>query len=315
MAVRTHIARPCSISEWRNKRYAIEHSVFKQDAKGKKPKKIKFLFWIIKIINLFIAITGRSKWQKSASNIEKKQLDTYFVHLPAAFDGFKILHLSDLHLDCLPRIEEKIANHVRDEQVDLAIITGDIRDHYSLPFEQIIPQIKYLVKNINSRDGIICVLGNHDSYEAYELLEKEGIRVLVNETIAVSKGDEEIYITGLDDVHYFYTPWVLPAIKKSPKAFKIMAVHSPEVFELAQSNGFNFYLTGHTHGGQVCLPFPIITHGVERKFAAGLWRYKNMLGYTSRGAGTSTVPLRVNCKGEVSLITLRKSSKSSQTQI
>ena len=306
MTLRTHIARSCSLVDWKSKRYAIEHSVFKQDSHGKKPKKIKFLSFIIALANFFIRLTGRSKWQEKAKVLDKKEIELCFIDLPSAFDGFKILHLSDLHLDCLPKVEEMIAKHTNNEMVDLAIITGDLRDDYKLPFSQIIPQVKFIKQNIDSRNGIICVLGNHDTYEAYDLLENLGIKVLINETIAISKEEQEIYITGLDDVHYFYTPWVLPALKKSPDAFKILAVHSPEVFELAENNGFNLYLTGHTHGGQVCLPFPIITHGVERKFASGLWRYKNMLGYTSKGAGTSTIPLRINCKGEVSLITLKK---------
>ena len=152
--------------------------------------------------DLIISITGRSKWQARAKNLEKKEVNLHFKDLPSSFDGFKILHLSDLHLDCLPKVEEMIAAHTKNEPVDLAIITGDLRDQYKLPFLEIIPEIKYLIKNIKSRNGIICVLGNHDTYEAYEHLENAGIKVLVNETIAIAKDDQEIYITGLDDVHY-----------------------------------------------------------------------------------------------------------------
>ena len=96
-------------------------------------------------------------------------------------------------------------------------------------------------------------------------------------------------------------------LEASPDGFKIALIHSPELYDLAEENGFSLYLAGHTHGGQITLANqkPIITHLHNGKqFARGLWHHNKMIGYTSNGAGTSGIPIRFNTRGEIIVFTL-----------
>ena len=108
-----------------------------------------------------------------------------------------------------------------------------------------------------------------------------------------------------------YTDAARQALAGAPEGFKIALIHSPELADAAAENGYQLYLAGHTHGGQVCLPggWPIITHmNRYRRYARGLWRHGDMRGYTSTGVGVSGLPVRFNTRGEVALITLRSGS-------
>jgi predicted MPP superfamily phosphohydrolase len=99
------------------------------------------------------------------------------------------------------------------------------------------------------------------------------------------------------------------------QAFTIFLAHSPEAYKEAARCQAQLYLCGHTHGGQICLPErgPLLTNSKAPRFtAAGSWQHQEMTGYTSRGAGPSGIPLRFNCPGEISLITLCKGNGSSK---
>ena len=299
---------PCSpgdIESWRDNRQKIEVSKRKHNIGGIPRSESKIISSTVKVLSRILKLTGRERWQRSTSKIEKNRVSFHFSDLPPSFNNFKILHLSDLHLDCIPGIEENILKILDEEHVDLALITGDLQDSYTLPFTQIMPAATTLLEGIKTRLGTYCVLGNHDTHQAYDLLQNIGVRVLLNETVRIQSGQDFIFLTGLDDVHYYYTPMAHKALADSPQGFKIVAVHSPEICDLAAKHGFRLYLTGHTHGGQICLPLPLITHGIKRRFLSGPWAVGGLLGYTSRGAGTSTLPLRINCPGEVTVVTLR----------
>lgn len=144
-----------------------------------------------------------------------------------------------------------------------------------------------------------------------ELLERAGFEVLLNRSLLLRRGGESVRVTGLDDVHYFYTEAALAALDGHDGEFRIALVHSAEVADDADEAGYALYLCGHTHGGQICLPGgrPLVTHLTRCRHAArGLWRQGRMAGYTSCGLGVSNVPLRFNTRGEVALITLRRSA-------
>jgi hypothetical protein len=125
----------------------------------------------------------------------------------------------------------------------------------------------------------------------------------------VRRGGQTIALTGIDDVHRFYTPAAHAALSAhDPQAFGIVLAHSPEMAGEAAAAGHSLYLCGHCHGGQLCLPGgrPLITHlSRHRDLYAGLWRYGEMWGYTSTGAGLADPPIRFNCRGEVTEFRLR----------
>jgi predicted MPP superfamily phosphohydrolase len=141
--------------------------------------------------------------------------------------------------------------------------------------------------------------------------EQLGLRVLANETVTIRRGGAAMHVTGLDDVHYFYTDAAGRALSDAPAGCKIALVHSPEAAHLAARAGYALYLCGHTHAGQICLPGgqPIITNSAFHwRHARGMWRRGAMLGYTSPGAGTSGLPVRYFSRGEVTVLTLRRAA-------
>jgi predicted MPP superfamily phosphohydrolase len=246
---------------------------------------------------------------RNAVQVKLNRLEIAFDGLPKAFDGYTILHITDLHVDGLPDGMGHLAELVKGVQVDTCVLTGDYRFNIRGPFDAILPPMGELVDAISARDGIFGILGNHDSVEMVEPFEKLGIRMLANETISLARGGETVHLTGIDDVHYYYTVRALEALRATPDGFNIALVHSPEIVEQAASAGISLYLTGHTHGGQICLPggVPILTNiAAKRVFATGPWRCGAMMGYTSPGAGISGLPVRYFSKSEAALITLRR---------
>jgi len=151
-------------------------------------------------------------------------------------------------------------------------------------------------------------LGNHDFIETVPLLEAMGIRVLLNEAVAIQRGDEAIWIAGTDDCHFYQVVDLSKALGGiPPDGFKILMTHSPELLDEAAQAGVNYYLCGHTHGGQICLPgtIPILTNAAcPRKYVSGPWKYQKVTGHTSRGTGSAGLAVRFFCPPEITLHTL-----------
>ena len=249
---------------------------------------------------------------RNAHNIRLKRLDLAFQDLPPEFDGFRILQLNDLHVDFLPETLDAALELVSGERIDICVLTGDYRKRVSCPFGHILPDFERLLAQVRARGGIYAILGNHDCADMVPAFEGIGIEVLVNETRRIQRGRAQIHLTGTDDVHYYYTEAARAALEMTPEGFKIALVHSAELADVAAEAGFQLYLAGHTHGGQVCLPGgkPIITHmNSHRRYASGLWRHGTMVGYTTTGVGVSGLPVRFNTRGEAALITLNRSSR------
>jgi hypothetical protein len=166
-----------------------------------------------------------------------------------------------------------------------------------------------VVRQIHSRDGIYGVLGNHDCVEMIPFLEEFGVRVLMNESIRIRKGGSEICLIGVDDPHYFRCDDVGQAFRDVPEsAFAVFVSHSPEVYAEAERHGARLYLCGHTHCGQIQIPWLglLFTHSRSPKsLCSGLWNYGGMVGYTTAGVGVSGVPVRYLTSGEVTLLTLK----------
>lgn len=245
---------------------------------------------------------------RNALDIRLKRIELEFENLPAEFDGYRILQLSDPHVDFLAGPWDTALELISGEPVDLCVLTGDYRKRVSGPFEQILPIFEKLAAQSRARDGVFAILGNHDSAEMAEAFENLGFDMLINETRSLQRGTAQIHVTGTDDVHYYYTDAAKVALETAPDGFKIALIHSAELADVAADAGFSLYLAGHTHGGQVCLPggIPIITHmSCHRRYASGLWRHASMTGYTTTGIGVSGLPVRFNTRGEVVLITLR----------
>ena len=235
-----------------------------------------------------IGLYGRGL--RNALDLHVTRLELWFEDLPAAFDGFRLLQVTDLHADFLPGTMAEGRRLVADLAPDLLLLTGDYRRRVKGPFQQILPAIEGLVNDAGARHGCLAILGNHDCAAMVPAFEAAGITVLINETHSITRDGQSLHFTGTDDVHYYYSPAARAALAAAPAGFKIALIHSPELADGAAENGYRLYLAGHTHAGQVCLPggLPIITHMSRfRRYARGLWRHGTMQGYTSSGLGVS----------------------------
>jgi uncharacterized protein len=159
------------------------------------------------------------------------------------------------------------------------------------------------------KEPVYGVLGDHDTIQMVPGLEAMGIRMLLNESEVIARGDQQIYLAGIDDAHCFKADDIEKAALQIPYGeFSILLSHTPEIYRQAAHADFSLLLSGHTHGGQICLPgsIPIILDAVlPRQMGAGAWQYHDMAGYTSVGAGSSVVPVRLNCPPEITLHCLR----------
>ena len=228
--------------------------------------------------------------------------------LPVRFDGFRILHLSDLHVDGSEAAMQRVISLIAECDYEICLLTGDFRGNISIGREPALRGMSALAAQLKA--PAIAVLGNHDPLEMVSGLEGMGIRVLLNECEVVLRGSERIFIAGIDDQHFFRTGDIARAGAKIPRGeFAILLSHTPEVFPQAEQAGFHLMLSGHTHGGQICLPGEIpvtLDARLPRRFGAGAWRYGKLQGYTSVGAGTSIAPVRFNCPPEITIHELRR---------
>lgn len=245
---------------------------------------------------------------RNAESILVRHNEVGFKGLPPSFDGFTILHISDMHVDMNEGAMRRLVELVGDLHYDLCVLTGDYRGKTFGPFEATLDGIARVRAHLTGT--VYGVLGNHDTIQMVPGLEAMGIRMLLNECEAILRGDQPIYLAGIDDAHYFRVDNIEKAGSGIPEgAVSILLSHTPEIYRQAAHAGFNLLLSGHTHGGQICLPgsIPITLDSVlPRRMGAGPWRYRDMLGYTSVGAGSCIVPVRLNCPPEITLHHLRR---------
>lgn len=223
--------------------------------------------------------------------------------LPAGLRGLKILQLSDLHLDLEPSLTGLIRERLAGLDYDLVVITGDFRNKTDTDHGPSIQETLELLPGLDA--PVYAILGNHDFLELVPPLERAGVRFLLNEVVALEHGGDTLYLGGVDDP-YFYRTHDLAGVRDAipEDGFSLLLCHSPETYREAAAHGFDLMLSGHTHGGQICLPGGIAVVRLARVPGAilkGAWDYHGMLGYTSRGTGSCGVPLRFFCPPEITL--------------
>jgi predicted MPP superfamily phosphohydrolase len=251
---------------------------------------------------------------RNALDLRLVELELGFPHLPAAFDGYRILQLSDTHLDHLPELAPVARKLLDGVEADMLALTGDVQGTHRAPISLATRLLAEALEGARIAGPRLAVLGNHDPSDMVEALHGLGFEVLLNRSIVLDRSGARLHLTGLDDVNSFYTEAALQALRApaaEPDAFRIALVHSAEMADHAAAAGYALYLCGHTHGGQICLPGgqPILTHLTRcQKAASGQWRWGEMTGYTNRGLGVSGPPLRFNCRGEAALFILRRTT-------
>jgi predicted MPP superfamily phosphohydrolase len=223
--------------------------------------------------------------------------------LPASFQGFTMLQISDPHVDMNVEVMQRVQSLVDRLHYDVCVLTGDYR---GLTFGPIDTTLAAMARLRRALQGpVYGVLGNHDTITMVPGLESMGIHMLLNENHVLERGNQRIHLAGIDDAHFYQVDNIEKAASGIPQEeFSILISHTPEIYRHAAHAGFDLLISGHTHGGQICLPGGIaltLDSNLPRRFGAGPWAYHGMRGYTSRGTGSSVVPVRFNCPPEITL--------------
>ena len=213
-----------------------------------------------------------------------------------------------MHADMCPGAMATVVELVEEARYDVCALTGDFRGKTFGPFAAALEAVARVRSHLYG--PVFAVLGNHDTIRMVPALERMEIRLLLNEQEAIRRDDQSIHLAGIDDAHFYRVDNIEKAAAGIPRdAFSILLSHTPEIYRQAAHAGFRLLLAGHTHGGQICLPgsIPItLDSALPRCFGSGAWKYHEMIGYTSVGAGSSIVPVRLNCRPEITLHRLHR---------
>ncbi len=243
--------------------------------------------------------------------------------LPAAWEGMIVAHLTDLHrsryvsakylADCVARVNAL--------QPDLIVFTGDYLTHARSPRREHVygdaaeadgyaRDAAECLGRAQSRYGVFASLGNHDhwydSAKVTRLIEAAGVPVLRNQSVAVPIRGERLPLVGLGDM------WTEPpdfprAFAGVDAPFTLVLMHNPDSFEHWSQPGCQLVLAGHTHGGQVNIPFigpPIVPSLYGQKYAHGLFQRGAAHMYVNRGLGCIFPAIRFNCRPEIAVLHL-----------
>lgn len=251
-----------------------------------------------------------------SSKIEVVEIDITIDNLGWNFNNLRILNLTDIHLGqwINPEYLDKLIDYVNTLNVDLVTLTGDYFSYVTKGYEQ---SLQDSFKKIESKYGKFGVLGNHDhwmgSKKVRNIFTNSNVIDLSNDVYTLEKDGEFLNICGVDSctVCADNLDKVLAKMKKDTPS--ILLAHEPDFAkQSSQTNRFDLQISGHSHGGQFIIPKFETTpfRGPNsRKYPVGIYEVGNMIQYTSKGLGTNSFRLRVNCKPEITIITLKTNKK------
>ncbi|MCJ7556104.1 MAG: metallophosphoesterase [Gammaproteobacteria bacterium] len=256
------------------------------------------------LIRTVLRMTGLlERGRRNAMDIGIRENPVSLPRLPNSFDGFTLLHISDLHLDSRPDFPLRLAEVVAPLEYDLCVLTGDYRFHTHGDPRPALGGLSMLRQAL--KGTAYAVLGNHDGSEMIPDMIAMGYHLLYNTAVPVERSGEMFYIVGVDDPHFFQTDDLAMALGSVPEGLvRVLLAHSPEIYQLAEAANVDLLLCGHTHGGQIALPGGRALYANARcphRINSGNWQYGNLRGYTSVGAGSSVLDVRFNCRPEVTL--------------
>lgn len=236
--------------------------------------------------------------------------------LTRAFQGIRIAQLSDIHMGGWMNTErfQQIANVVVAQQPDLVFLTGDflVGHVFDKSSEQSLHDLINILSPLAKVVPTFAVLGNHDYWTnvnaVREMLKASRIMELTNSVFTLSRGNEHLHLCGVDDVREGNVRLEAVLNQLPEHGAAILLAHEPDFADQSAVTGrFDLQVSGHSHGGQVVLPFlgsPILPY-LGRKYPSGLYKVRDMYQYTNRGVGTGRLPVRINCPPEITIFTLQ----------
>ncbi|MCI1775568.1 MAG: metallophosphoesterase [Paenibacillus lautus] len=282
----------------------------KRDLKQKRMSRRRFLKFGVSVLAGAGLAGGAyaSLWEPRQLDITRHTLT--FPALPKAFDGMRIVQFSDLHLGFHAGGDNaaRVVQAIHHEKPDMICFTGDMVDGNAEDMRAAIQPLAQLKAPL----GLFSILGNHDYGDVEKLIaleEEAGFRVLRNDAVKLRREGAVFAVAGLDD-GIWGTPDPEAAIRDLPEGmFKLLLMHEPDYADTAAAYPFHLQLSGHSHGGQIRLPWmgEVITPPGAKRYVQGLYTVgsQGMQLYVNRGIGTTHLPFRFLCKPELTVLTLR----------
>lgn len=254
------------------------------------------------------------------SEIDLVEINITLPDLGKNFVNYRILNLTDVHLGqwVNPEYLSDLIDYVNTLNFDLATLTGD---YFSYILDGYEDSLKDSFKKLKAKDGKFGVLGNHDHWMGAEkirkLFEESDIVDLSNDVCVLSRGEDKLNLAGVDSstVCADNLDKVLAKLDDCPT---VLLAHEPDFAnESSQTGKIDLQISGHSHGGQFIIPKVETTpfRGPNStKYPVGLYKIRDMMQYTSKGLGTNSFRIRINCNPEITIITL-KSDKRQKIKI
>jgi len=250
-------------------------------------------------------------WQFSSPKVEITTPSIMLPSLPDGFNGYRIAQISDFHLGTWLDAQAMfdIVDLVNQQEPDLIAITGDF---ISFDLPKFLPDLVETLSNLKSKDGVIAILGNHDHYtdaaSIREVLRRCQIFELKNQVYSIQRGSSKLFFAGIDDYMTGHSD-LQKTISNIPQGENtvILLAHEPDFADISAASGrFAMQISGHTHGGQICLPIVgnLYLPRYGRKYPSGKYLVEDMVLYTNRGLGTSWLKFRINCPPEITVFHL-----------
>jgi predicted MPP superfamily phosphohydrolase len=248
-----------------------------------------------------------------------RRKDFAITRWPERLNGFTIAQISDFHYDPVFSTHPLHAAipMVRSLQPDMIVLTGDFVSvpDFGTSAEGALAAdpCSAVLRRLTAPLGMWAILGNHDcdTDPAYvtHALQSRGIPVLVNQSVAIERDGTRFWLAGVNDA-LTGTPDLTETLRKVPSNEPIILLaHEPDFADYASRFPIDLQLSGHSHGGQVRLPFlpPLYLPDMAKKYFMGAYQVGPLPLYTNAGLGTITLPVRLNCPPEITLLTLRSS--------
>ena len=259
---------------------------------------------------------GIGRYDFDPADFDITELEVSVPHLDAAFDGYRLVHVSDIHMGHWITKERLVGvmELVNAQKPDLVAITGDF---VSYVLDEIAGDLVAALRQLTPQDASVAVLGNHDHWlgatAVRRLLHASDIIDVSNDVHTLRRQGAMLHIAGVDDVLVGadHLPGVLAKIPEPGAA--VLLAHEPDFADVSAASGrFSLQLSGHSHGSQIVLPIrgPLIRGPHFRKYPIGRNEVAGMTVYTTRGIGTHLIRLRLNCPPEITVITLRRQPSS-----
>jgi predicted MPP superfamily phosphohydrolase len=277
-------------------------------------------YWILERIRVTAfgerAVEGARTLESDDGGVDDLEITRHEVFidgLAEAFDGYRIVFLTDAHVAPFVRraYYDAIRAQVRRIEPDLILFGGDF-----VTFRNHIPLLADRFAGLGAKDGMYAVLGNHDHWsgapQIIETLGRTGVRFLSNAHVMLARGGARLPLAGIDEV-YRGTPDPDAAFSGIGIDQPCLAfTHHPDLIDILPSRRIDLLLCGHTHGGQIRFPFfgaVVVPSKHEATYASGFHRVGPVLMYVSRGIG-AIPPVRILCRPEIATFVLRHGRRS-----